>query len=114
MRKDEAWLLDVLLACREALEFVGGVSQEEFLADRQIQSAVSMKLEIIGEAARALSAECKQAHPEVPWRDIVGLRHRIVHEYFRLDLAVIWEILHKDVPELIDLVQPLVPPEGEM
>ncbi|KKK63832.1 hypothetical protein LCGC14_2990320 [marine sediment metagenome] len=114
MRKDEAWLLDVLLACREALEFVDGVSQEEFLGDRQLQSAVSMKLEIIGEAARALSAECKQAHPDIPWQAIVGLRHRIVHEYFRLDLDIIWDILQKDVPELIGLVQPLVPPEDEV
>ena len=111
MQADDARLLDILLACREAKEFVGGVSREEFLADRMRQSAVCMKLEIIGEAARAVSQDFKSAHPEVPWRDIVGLRNRIVHEYFRLDLDTIWQIVQQDVPDLVAMVEPLVPPE---
>ena len=111
MRKDDARLLDILLACREVQEFIAGVSREEFKADRKLQSALCMKLEIIGEAARTVSDEYKTAHPDIPWRDIVGLRHRIVHEYFRLDLDIIWDIVQKDIPALIAMVEPLIPPE---
>ncbi len=111
MRRDEARLLDVLLACREALEFIRGVSRDEFLKDRKLQTALCMELEIIGEAARSISDDFKISHPEIPWRDIVSLRHRIVHEYFRLDLETIWQIAQRDVPDLMDRLEPLVPPE---
>jgi len=111
MRDDESRLLDILLSCRHARRAVEGFSREQFTADRKTHAAVCMELEIVGEAARAISDSFKQTHPEIPWREIVGLRHRIAHEYFRLDLAVIWEIVQRDVPELIRLVEPLVPPE---
>ncbi len=111
MRHDEARLLDIVLACREAMEYVEGVSEAEFRADRKLQRALCMVLEIIGEAARAISGPCKAAHPEVPWRDLVGLRNRIVHEYFRLDLTILWEIVARDVPHLLAVMRPLAPPE---
>jgi len=113
MRKDDARLLDILLACREVQEFIAGVSREEFKVDRKLQSALCMKLEIIGEAARTVSDEYKTTHPDIPWRDIVGLRHRIVHEYFRLDLDIIWDIAQQDITPLISMLEPLVPPEQE-
>jgi uncharacterized protein with HEPN domain len=113
MRQDEARLLDMLLACRDAREFVAGVSRQQFLADRKLQSAVCLKLEIVGEAARAVTAEFRRGHPGIPWADIVGLRHRIVHEYFRLDLDIIWEIVQRDVPALVRLIEPLAPPPEE-
>jgi uncharacterized protein with HEPN domain len=69
-----------------------------------------MVLEIIGEAARAISKEFKAANPQVPWKDIVGLRNRIVHEYFKLDLKIVWEVVQKDVPTLMSFIDPLAPP----
>lgn len=110
MWQDEARLMDILQACQEAQEYVRGVTFEAFRKDAKLQRALCMVLEIVGEAARAVSDECKAAHPEIPWRDLVSLRNRIIHEYFRLDLAVIWEIAQRDVPELIRIVVPLVPP----
>ena len=112
MRDDEARLLDIVLACREAMEYVEGVSETEFRADRKLQRALCMVLEILGEAARAISEPCKAAHPEVPWRDMVGLRNRIVHEYFRLDLTILWQIVTRDLPHHLALVRPLAPPEA--
>lgn len=113
MRDDESRLLDILLACREAREFVAGVAREDFLGNRMLQSALCMKLEIIGEASRIVSDEFKAAHAEIPWGQIVGLRHRIVHEYFRLDLDIIWEIVQRDIPALMGQLEPLVPPPDE-
>lgn len=69
-----------------------------------------MKLEVVGESARAISSTLRDAHAEIPWTAIVGLRHRIVHEYFRLDIEVIWEIVDREVPELLRLIDPLVQP----
>jgi len=98
------------IALRDAREFIAGGSREQFFGDKRLQSAVCMKLEVVGEAARAIGSAFKDAHAEIPWSAIVGLRHRIVHEYFRLDLDVIWEIVDREVPELLRLIAPLVQP----
>ena len=111
MRKDDARLLDIVLAAKEAQDFIRDVSRDEYLANRVLQNALCLELEIIGEAARTVSEEFKTAHAEIPWRDIVGLRNRIVHEYFRLDLNVIWEIVVRDLPPLVKIIEPFVPPE---
>lgn len=111
MRDDLARLVDIWLACLDVQEFVAGVTEEQYRRDRKLQNALCMSLEVIGEAARAISQEFKDQHPEVPWAKIVGLRHRIVHEYFRLDLDVIWRIVGADVPALAATMKPLVPPE---
>ena len=111
MWQDDARLMDILLACKEVQDYVRGVTWEEFQKDRKLQRALCMVLEIIGEAARAVSEECKAGHGEIPWRDLVGIRNRIIHEYFRLDLRIIWEIAQRDVPALLAMVEPLVPPE---
>jgi uncharacterized protein with HEPN domain len=111
MRDDPSRLLDILLACRHIQEAVKGVSESQFVADRKTHAVACLELEIIGEAARTISEEFKKSHPEVPWAGMVGLRHRLVHEYFRLDLAVIWEAVQLDVPTLVRLIEPLVPPK---
>ncbi len=113
MRDDPARLLDIVLACREAGEFAAGVSHQEYLADRKLQRALCMTLQIIGEAARALSDEGKAAHPEIPWRQLVSLRNRIAHEYFRLDAEIIWQIVQRELPQVLELIEPLIPPEEE-
>ena len=110
MRRDEARLLDMQLALRDARDFIAGVSREMFLNDKKLQNAVCMKLEVVGEAARAISSAFKDCHTDIPWSAVVGLRHRIVHEYFRLDLEVIWEIVDREVAELLRLIDPLVQP----
>ncbi|WP_448338248.1 HepT-like ribonuclease domain-containing protein [Chloroflexus aurantiacus] len=89
--------------CRSLL---GGVS-----AQFAPSACVAKALENIGEAARKVSDETRAAHPEIPWNQIVALRHRIAHDYFRLDLVRIWKIVQEDVPALINQIEPLVPPE---
>ena len=100
----------MVLAARDAREFVAGLTLQQFRTDKRTHSAVCLKLETIGEAARALTQEFKSAHAAVPWADIVGLRHRIVHEYFRLDLNIIWQIVESELPQLLARIEPLVPP----
>lgn len=96
---------DLLLAdIREAIDRVGGyiegMSFEEFSRDQKTIDAVARNLEIMGEAANRLPDEFKEDYSDVEWYKIVGLRHRIVHEYFGVDLQIIWRILRKDLAEL--------------
>ncbi len=62
-------------------------------------------------AARKVSLRCQQAHPEIPWQGIIGMRHRLVHEYFRIIPEKVWDVVEKDIPELIRLIEPIVPPD---
>jgi uncharacterized protein with HEPN domain len=111
MNRDDAYLLDILIAARKAIAFVYGVSREEFNASELRQAAVVRPLEIIGEAAGRVSEETRLSHPEIPWQQMIGMRNRLIHEYFRVDLDAVWDTLHKDLPQLIALIEPMVPPE---
>jgi uncharacterized protein with HEPN domain len=111
MWRDDAYVLDMLLAARKVLEFTRGVSWERFERDDLIQNAVMRQIQIIGEAARKVSSEYQSAHPEVPWRDVISMRNRLVHEYFRILPGRVWDVVEKHVPELVQLLEPLVPPE---
>jgi len=109
-REDEARLLDMLLAARDARDFASGLSRQQFAADKRTHSAVCLKLEILGEAARGVTPAFKAACPQIPWESLMGLRNRIVHEYFRLDLNILWQIVQTELPVLVAQIEPLVPP----
>jgi len=111
MWRDDAYLLDILLAARKALEFTDGVTSDRFMQDDLLQNAVMRLISIIGEAAGKVSTEFRQAHPEIPWHDIIGMRHRLVHDYFRVDVARVWDTIQNDLRPLIAAVEPLVPPD---
>jgi uncharacterized protein with HEPN domain len=85
---DAALLLDMWLAARDARAFLEGLDRAAFLASRLHQNAVIRSLEVIGEAAGKVSAATRAAHPDIPWRDISGMRHRLIHGMPRSDL--IW------------------------
>ena len=111
MWRDDAYVLDMLLAARKALEFARDCQWEQFSQDELVQNAVMRQIQIVGEAARQVSEEYQNAHPEVPWRDIIGMRNRLVHEYFRILPRRVWDVVEKDLPGLVKLLVPLVPEE---
>ena len=111
-REDRSYLLDMLVAAREAVAFAEGLSYDEFAQDRRSQLAILKSVEIVGEAASRLSAETKERHPEIPWREIVGMRNRLVHAYFDIDLRLVWETVDSDLPVLVAQLEPLVPPDS--
>jgi uncharacterized protein with HEPN domain len=67
---------------------------------------------VLGETAKRVSPDFRDAHPEIPWRKIMGLRNVVVHEYFHVDVRRAWKIASRDIPELINALEPLVPPES--
>jgi uncharacterized protein with HEPN domain len=111
MWRDDAYLLDMLLATRKVQQFTQGVTWNQFQGDDLLQNAVMRLIQIVGEAARKVSPEFKQAHPEIPWQGIIGIRNRLVHDYFRIEPSRVWEVIEKDLPALIPLIEPLIPPD---
>jgi len=111
MRRDEALLLDILIAARRVLKYMQGVSRADFDKNEMLQDAVTRPLEIIGEAAGQVSEEYREAHMEIPWHKMIGMRNRLIHEYFRVNYGVVWDTVRDDLPELIQLIEKLVPPE---
>lgn len=113
MERDQAFLLDILQSARMALSYLHGLDREEFLVDTMRQDSVLRRLEIIGEAARRVSAQTRSAHPGIPWKEMVSMRNLVIHDYDDVDLDIVWDTIHRDLPHLIREIEPLVPPEGE-
>ena len=113
MRHDPSYLADMLLAARNAVEFSRGLTRQQFEQDALHQNAIVKAVEIIGEAASRLSTETKEELPEIDWSKIVGMRHRLVHDYFAVDYDVLWDVVHNDLPKLISQLEAIVPPESD-
>ncbi len=111
MPRDDAYLTDIAIACRKAHAFVDGVRWDEVERDELRQQAVIRMIEIVGEAARNLSRALKDAHPEVPWREIINMRNILAHAYWRVDAAKVWETIQHDLPKLLASITPLLPLE---
>jgi len=91
-------------AAADAMTFVEGMSRDEFLADKRTQQAVIMSLIVLGEAATKVMdrhPEFANTHAQVPWRNMRGMRNRIAHGYFDIDLAVVWETVQSALPPLM-------------
>jgi uncharacterized protein with HEPN domain len=107
-RRDPQVLIeDILTALAKIQRYVSGLTRDQFLADEKTIDAVVRNLEIIGEATRQLPAAYRDERPHVPWHQIAGLRNRIVHDYFGLDLELIWEIVEVELPRLHVLIREL-------
>src|SRR5262245_30813510 len=91
---------DIWEAIEKVERYVAGLDHDTFIKDDKTIDSVVRNLEIIGEAANRLPEDFRTQHPEVEWRKIVGLRNRIVHDYFNIDVEIVWEIIQKDLPNL--------------
>ena len=111
--RDAALLLDIMLAAKDALTFVSGLDERAFLASDLHQSAIIRKLAVMGEASGKVSKEFCAAHPEIPWKQMTGLRHRLVHDYGDVRLDIVWRVIKETLPSLIATLQPLIPPKTD-
>jgi uncharacterized protein with HEPN domain len=80
--------------------YTAEISKEEFLKSRQIQDAVMRRLEIIGEATKNIPEDFRKEHPDIPWREIAGMRDILIHEYFGVDLELTWTTVKENLPNL--------------
>ncbi len=107
--RDSALLLDMLLAARDALSFVEALDETTFLDSRLHQNAVIRSLEVLGEAAGKISAGVRTSHPAIPWREITGMRHRLIHGYGDVRIDLVWSVVRDRLPPLVKVLEELVP-----
>jgi len=106
-------LLGELVEAAELVaRYTAGLSFDEFAASTEKQDAVVRRLVVIGEAVKGLPEPFRARYPEVPWRSIAGTRDVLVHEYFRVDLALAWEMVQADLPQLVRNVRSIMATEG--
>lgn len=110
---DEAILLDMLTFARRIHDKAHGITRAEFDDDEDLQLALTHLIQIVGEAASRTSPEFRSAYPQIPWVQVIGMRHRIVHDYLRVRPDVVWETARQDIAPLIEILEPLVPQEPQ-
>jgi uncharacterized protein with HEPN domain len=111
---DAARLWDMLRYAREIVQTIAHIPFEAYLADKNLRLATERRIEIIGEAARQVSAAFQSAHGEIPWQTIVAQRHVLAHEYGQVKQEVVYRVATVHVPALISQLEPLIPPLPDM
>ncbi len=107
-RDPDLLVRDMLEAIRKIELYIAGLDRSSFLGDEKTTDAVVRNLEVLGEAARQLPGDFTSRHSYIPWNEIAGLRNRIVHDYFGLDLEIIWQVIDNDLPSLKAELEKLV------
>ncbi|MGQ0737386.1 MAG: HepT-like ribonuclease domain-containing protein [Acidobacteriota bacterium] len=96
---------------RKAVSKTQGLPRDEYDADENLRLALIHLIQVIGEAARQVSADFSNRHSEIPWADIIGMRHKVVHAYLGVDEDIVWQVVTEDLPKLVTALAPIVPPE---
>jgi uncharacterized protein with HEPN domain len=90
------------------LSYTRQLVYDQFLEDKKTQDAVLRNLQVMGEAAKELSLELRETHPHIPWREIAGMRDKIVHEYFGIHYEIVWTVASHDIPEVFPRVEAIL------
>jgi uncharacterized protein with HEPN domain len=112
MREDPALLLDIVQSCERIQSFIAGKTREQFASDPLTQDAVLRRFGVIGEASRMLSDETKAKMPEIPWRQVIGMRNVLTHVYFALNLDRVWDTATKDIEPLRQAARRVLGPDA--
>lgn len=107
--EDLVRLRHMLDAARKAVEFAGNCSRADLDKDEKLTLSIVRLLEILGEAAKNVSDQCKQGYPSIQWRQIAGTRDRLIHGYFDVDLNIVWKIVSDDLPPLVAQLAQILP-----
>lgn len=106
MKKDiSIYVKDVLENMERAERFVAGMSYQDFAGDEKTSYAVIRCIEIIGEAAKQIPESARQKYPEIPWKDMAGMRDKVIHFYFGVNLERVWLVVKEDIPQLKPLIR---------
>lgn len=109
MRKSsKIYIEDILDAIEKIERYTGSQTLETFSKNEMIVDAVLRNIEIIGEAAKNIPEQVKKKFPDIPWKRMIGLRNIVSHEYFGVDLTIIWEIVRKDLPAIVPKVKTML------
>jgi len=107
-KRDAAYLWDMLDAARTVEQLSSDLDFSQYSNDRRTQLAIERSLEIIGEAAGRVSTSFRNSHPQIPWRQIIGQRNILIHEYGEIKQERIWKVVRENIPQLIELLEKFV------
>ena len=102
------YLNDIIESIVDIREFTAGLTRESFSADKKTIKAVVRSLEVIGEAASKLPQHVRDGSPEISWQEIIGMRNRLIHEYFGVDLDIVWQTIEEDLKPLENAVKKMI------
>ncbi len=107
MKKREMgdYVQDILEAIIEVKDFTAGMEPVDFVNDKKTINAVVRSLEIIGEAAKKIPDGMREKYPDIPWKSMAGMRDKLIHEYFGVDLDIVWEVINVELPPIKPLIQ---------
>lgn len=112
MRGDRLYLGHILEAIDRIFDYAKA-GEENFKTDLKTQDAIVRNFQVLGEAVKNVSAETRSAYPEVPWKDVAGMRDRVVHDYFGVSLTIVWDVITRHLPPLRDSVRRLLDQQQE-
>ncbi len=107
-RSDTATLSDLVAACLRVMEYVHGASRSDLDHDNRLLSACCYQIAVAGEAVKRVSPTTRSKHPEVPWKDIAGMRDRLIHGYDSVDVDELWKTATEDIPALLEQVRTIL------
>lgn len=107
MSRDKASLLDMINAAQRILQFTEGIDKSDLEKNEEKQSAILYQIIVMGEATKRLSLEFRAQYPEIPWREIAGMRDILTHQYDRINFNTLWDVIQVDIPEVLALLQPI-------
>lgn len=111
MQRDPAYLLDIATICSNIAELMEGSTKQQFLTEKRIHFSVVYEIAILGEIVKHLSPEFREIHPEIPWKQIAGMRDKLIHDYNQVDLNLTWQVANSQIPNLLEFILPLLPTE---
>ena len=109
MIKDDLAYIDHILDCiRKIKEFSSGLTFNEFKTNELVQDAIIRNIEIIGEASKKVSSNTKQTWYKIPWKEVSGMRDKLIHDYMGIDVKVVWQTIKEDIPSLEKLINEIL------
>ncbi|OHB76849.1 MAG: hypothetical protein A2Z25_22685 [Planctomycetes bacterium RBG_16_55_9] len=100
-REIRDYINDLIEACEDILAFTEGMSYSDFINDKRTINAVVRSLEVIGEATKKLPVSLKDHYPKVPWKQMAGMRDKLIHEYFGIDKQMVWKVVKEHIGDLL-------------
>ncbi len=111
--RDSVYVGHMLDMARKAVAKTEGVAHEEYERDENLRLALTHLVQVIGEAGRRVSREFCDEHPEIPWQEIIGMRHKVVHDYLGVDEDIVWQVVTEDLPSLIPSLEKIAVQHSE-
>ncbi|TET61761.1 MAG: DUF86 domain-containing protein [Promethearchaeota archaeon] len=108
MRNQDIYLKDIIEAMNKIVDFVEGIILEEFQKDDKTSSAVIRKFEIIGEATKNITDNIRKKYSKIPWKEMAGMRDRLIHSYFGIDYKLVWATIKNSIPEVKELLKKIL------